>query len=187
MFCAQPSPAEQPVLLSHWDDAQGALEVLRVDRYLRIIQVNRQANPPLPDISQRAQEGTARQESLSVKLLVDPRVEALKHRFRLLLAACELGLPIQAIVADLLLDLVQNGDRIQCLFGLRRLDILGIKEFTACVGPTLRVRDPCLLRVMRIGAVAIALQYGTLRPLQAKRGLDMLRRPAGIAQDTFWD
>jgi len=71
---------------------------------------------------------------------------------------------------------------VQCLVGLRRLDIPGIKDFTARMSPTLRVRDPCLLRVMLIGAVAVALRDGAMRPLQAKRGLDVLGRPAGVVQ-----
>jgi hypothetical protein len=68
---------------------------------------------------------------------------------------------------------------VQCLVGLRRLDIPGIKDFTARMSPALRVRDPGLLRVMRIGAVAVALQDGAIRLLQAKRGFDVLCRPAG--------
>ena len=54
MFGAQLSPAEQPVLLSHRYDPQGALEMVRIDRYLRVIQVDRQADPALPDIRERA-------------------------------------------------------------------------------------------------------------------------------------
>lgn len=94
-----------------------------VDRYLRIIQIDRQPGPALTDIRQRTKEWAARQESLSVELLVDPRKKALEHGFRLFLATCELGLSSQAIDADLLLDLVESGDRVQCLVGLRRLDI----------------------------------------------------------------
>jgi hypothetical protein len=69
---AQLGPAEQPVLLTHWDNPQGAFEVIRVDRYLWIIQVDQQASPALTDVCQRAKGGTARQESLLVELAVDP-------------------------------------------------------------------------------------------------------------------
>lgn len=105
--------------------------MVRVDRYLRIIQVDRQADPSLTDIRQGTQEGTARQETLLVELRIDPRIEAIEDRFRLFLTARELGLSRQAIAADLLLDLVESGDCVQCLVGLRRLDIPGIKDFTA--------------------------------------------------------
>ncbi len=40
----------------------------------------------------------------------NPGEEALGYRFRLFLSACELGLPRQAIVANLLVNLVQSGD-----------------------------------------------------------------------------
>jgi hypothetical protein len=45
------------------------------------------------------------------------------------LAACELGLSRQTIVANLLLDLVESGDRVQCLVGLRRLDMRWSSNF----------------------------------------------------------
>ena len=118
-----------------------------------------------------------------LKLLVDPGEIALEDGFRLLLAACELGPPIQAIVADLLLDLVQSGDRIECLFGLRRLDILGIKDFTARVSPALRVCDSRPFCLVHIGVVAIALQDGAIRALQTQRGFDVLTRPTGVVQE----
>lgn len=89
----------------------------------------------------------------------------------------------QAIVANLPLDLLESGDRVQCLVSLHRLDIPGIEDFSARVRPALRVRDPRLLRVMHIGAVAIALQYCAIRALQTKRGLDVLCRPAGVVQE----
>jgi len=95
---SQLSPAEQPVLLTHRDHAQRTLKVVRVDRYLRVVQVDRQADSSLADIRQRTEEGTARQESLLVELLVDPGEEAFVDGFRLLLSASELGLPRQAIV-----------------------------------------------------------------------------------------
>lgn len=176
---AQLSPAEQPVLFAHRDDPQRAFAVVRVDRYLRIVQVDRQADPTLTDIRQRTEEGTARQEAALVELLVEPGEETLEDGFRLLLSASELGLPRHTIVANLLLDLVESGNRVQCLVGLRRLDIPSVKDFTACMSPALCVCDPRLLRVMLIGAVAVALQYGAIGPLQAKRGLDVLGRTAG--------
>jgi len=157
VFGAQLGPAEQPVLFTHRNDPQSTLEVVCVDRHLRVIQVDRQAHPALTDIPQRAKEGAARQESLFVELRVDPGKETFQGRFRLFLSARELGLARQPIVADLLLDLLKGGDRVQCLVGLRRLDIPGIKDLAACVCPALRVRDPGLLRVMRIGAVSVAL------------------------------
>ena len=104
-------------------------------------------------------------QSLFVELLVDPGEEALEHRFRLFLSACQLGLSRQAVVTNLLFDLVESGDRVQCLVGFRRLDIPGVKDFTAGVCPALRVRDPRILRVLRIGAVAVALQDGAIRSL----------------------
>lgn len=123
----QLGPAEQPVLFSHRDNPQGALEVICVDRYLGVVQVDRQADPAFSDICQRTEEGTTRQESLFVELLVDSGEEALEDRFRLFLSACELGLSRQAIVANLLLDLVQSADRVQCLVNLRWLDVPGVK------------------------------------------------------------
>lgn len=100
-----------------------------VDRYFCVIQVGRQANPAFPDICQRTEEGTARQESLLVEML-------------LFLSARELGLSRQAIVANLLLDLVESGYRVQCLVGLCRLDIPGIEDFSARVRPALSVLAP---------------------------------------------
>ena len=169
MFGAQLGPAEQPALLSHRGDPQGALKMVRIDRYVRVIQVNRQAGAALPDISQRAQEGAARQVSLRVERLVDPGEKALNDGFRLLLAAYELGLPIQPIVTDLLLDLVESSDRIQWLFGLRRLDIHGIKDLATRVCLAVHVRDPRILRVMLIGAIAIS---GAVNPTPGLANLE---------------
>lgn len=128
---AQLSPAEQPVLFSHWDHPQSAFEVVRVDRYLRVIQIDRQPDPALTDVRQRSEKGAARQSALFVTLRVDPGEEVLEHRFRLFLSACELGLPRQAIVANLLLDLVQSSNGVWCLIGLRWLDIPGVKDLAA--------------------------------------------------------
>jgi len=166
MSGAKLGPAEQAVLFTHRDDPQGALEVVRVDQYLRVIHVDRQADAAFTDIRERTEEGAARQESLFIELLVDPGEEALKDRFRLFLAACELCLSSQAIVVDPLFNLLEGCDRVQRLVDLRRLDIPGIKDLAACVCPTLHMRDSRLLRVMLISAVAIALQYGTAWPGQ---------------------
>lgn len=81
MLGAKFGPAEQPVLLTHRDHPQGALEMVRVDRYLRVLQVDRQADPALKDIRERSKEGTARQKAPVVELLVDPREEAVEYRF----------------------------------------------------------------------------------------------------------
>lgn len=99
-----------------------------------------------------------------IDLLVDPAKKAFEDRFRLLLPACELGLARQAIVAKLLLDLAQSSDCAQYLVRLRRLDIPGINYFTARVCPALCVHDPGLVRVMRTGAVVVALPNGANRP-----------------------
>lgn len=101
----------------------------------------------------------------------------------MLLSAHEIGVSRQIIVANLLFDLVETSDRMQCLVGLRRLDIPSIKDFTACVRPALRVCDPGLFRIMLIGAVAIALQDGAIWPLQAERGLDVLCRSARVIEE----
>lgn len=101
----------------------------------------------------------------------------------MLLPVCELGLSHQTIVAHLLLDLVESGDRMQGLVGLLRLDISGVKDFSTRVSPALCMRDSRLVRVLRIGAIAVALQYGPMRPVQAKHGLNVLGRPAGVVQE----
>ena len=90
-----------------------------------------------------------------------------------------LGLTLQAIVADLLLDLVQRGDRIECLIRVDRLDVASVVDFSARMCPALRVRDPRFLRIARVGTVAVALQYRSFRTRQAQRILDVLCRPTG--------
>jgi hypothetical protein len=72
---------------------------------------------------------------------------------------------------------------LQCLVGLRQLYILGVKDFTERVSPALCKHDPRLLRLLRIGAIAVALQYGLIRPVQAKRDLEVLGRAAGIVRE----
>jgi hypothetical protein len=69
-------------------------------------QVDRQADPAPANIRQRTKERTARKELPLVELLVDPSEGVFEDKFRLLLSACELGFSRQAIVANLLLDLV---------------------------------------------------------------------------------
>jgi hypothetical protein len=90
MLGAQLGPAEQPVLSAHWDYPQGALKVVCIDRYLRVVQIHRQADPALADICERTKEGAARKESLLVELLVDPGEEAFEDRFRLFLTTRDL-------------------------------------------------------------------------------------------------
>jgi hypothetical protein len=70
----------------------------------------------------------------------------------LFLSVYGLGLSCQAIVAGLLLDLIQSGDRMRRLVDFRRLDFSDIKDFSACMCPALRKRDSRLLRVMLTSA-----------------------------------
>jgi hypothetical protein len=52
VLVVQLSPVEQLVLFTHWDHPQGAFEVVRVDRYLRVTPIDGQPDPALTDIGQ---------------------------------------------------------------------------------------------------------------------------------------
>jgi hypothetical protein len=87
--------------------------VVGVDRYRRIIEVDRRANTAFADIRQRTKEWTTRQEALLVELFVNPVEETIDDRLGLFLPTCLLCLPRQTFVANLLLDLVKNCDRLE--------------------------------------------------------------------------
>jgi hypothetical protein len=93
MLDAQLSPTEQSIFFAHRNDPQGTLQMVCVNRYVRIVEVDGQSD-------------------------------------------------------------------------------------AARMRPALHVGDSSLLGVMRISAVAIALQYRAIRPRQAERILDVLCRPA---------
>ena len=142
---AQLSPAEQPVLLTHWVHPQGAFEVVRVDRYLRVIQIDGQPEPALTDIRQRSEKGAARQGALLVKLLIDPGEEAIEDRLGLFLLACALCLPRQIVVANPLLDLVQGGDRVERLIRVGGLDVSGVVSMNVDPGVGIGTATPSLM------------------------------------------
>lgn len=81
MPSTQRSPAEQPVLFARRDHPQGALEAVRVNQCVRVIQVYRQADPALTDVREPSKQGAARQESVLVDLPVDPHKGAFEDRF----------------------------------------------------------------------------------------------------------
>jgi hypothetical protein len=72
MSGAEFGPGEQPIAASHGDDPQGTLQMIRIDRHIRIVKVDFQPGSPFPDVGQRRQEGAARQEAIRLELFVDP-------------------------------------------------------------------------------------------------------------------
>lgn len=86
-----------------------------IDRHIRVVQVDAQTDAPLADICQSTEEGTAQQELLFVKLLVEPGEEIIEDRLGLFLPACVFGLSREAVVANRPLDLVQGDDRVERL------------------------------------------------------------------------
>lgn len=65
---AEFGPTEVPVFSPHRNRAQPALQVVRVDRHVRIAQEDLKPEPPFSHVLQRLRERIARQQSLSLAL-----------------------------------------------------------------------------------------------------------------------
>ena len=116
-------------------------------------------------------------------MIIDPSEETIDDRLGLFLPAPTLCQPCQSVVANGRLDLVQRGDRVEGLVGVRGFDISCIKDLAARVRPALGVRDARLLCILNVGAVAVTLQYRTVRPRQTQRMVDVLGRTARVIQE----
>ena len=59
MLRAKFGPTRQPVFAAHRNHPQGALQMVGVDRHIRVVQIDLESRPPLANVGQRRDEGTA--------------------------------------------------------------------------------------------------------------------------------
>ena len=72
VFGADFGPAEIPIFPAHWNDAQGALQMVCVGWYIGIVEEHFESGAPLACIGHRLGQWTAGQESLMVELNTNP-------------------------------------------------------------------------------------------------------------------
>lgn len=135
MAGAQFGPAEQPVLAPHRNGPQAALQMVGVDRNVRIAQEQFQPGTAFARIGQRLGEGIAGQKALAFELLIDPLEQGLDSRFAVTQSMQALVLPAQALIADVLLDGIQFGNRGQRVSGRFRVGLLCLEELAPGVRP----------------------------------------------------
>lgn len=81
MLGAQFGPTEHPVFSAQRNDPQRPFQVVRVDRDIGVLQIDRQAGASLADVGKRLREGAAWQETLRLEVVVDPFEEAFGYGF----------------------------------------------------------------------------------------------------------
>jgi hypothetical protein len=103
---AKLGPCEHPILFTHGNRAQCALQVISVDGHIRVVQVHLESVAPLARIRQCRGQRAARQESLALKLLVDPAEETIDQRLGLGQAHRTFGGASELLFANLRFDRV---------------------------------------------------------------------------------
>ena len=59
MLRAKFGPTEQPISAAHRNHPQGALQMVGVDRHIRVVQIDLKSRAPLANVGQRRDERTA--------------------------------------------------------------------------------------------------------------------------------
>ena len=132
--CLAPTSVQQksqflrPVGIAHRNRAQGALDVVGVDGHLGVVEKNAQPRPTLAHVGQRLGQRIARQQAQLLELLVDPVEELVDQRLAVHQPVNSLGLSVELALSDLLLDLVQRRDLLECLACGLRLGIFGFED-----------------------------------------------------------
>lgn len=128
---AEFGPTKKPRFSAHGDDTQRALDMVRVDRYVRVGEEYFQAHAPLSHVVECWDERTARREALSLELPLDPLEKHLDPRFAV-------GQPVQLLVlarevalADLCFDAIDRLDLLEGLGDPRGVGFLGFEEGAA--------------------------------------------------------
>ncbi len=104
VFGAQLGPAEEPRFSAHGNNAQRALEMVGVDRDIRIGDEHLEAQPAGFGIDQRLDERMSGREPLAFELALDPVEEDLELGFAVGEPMELFGLSGQVLIADVLLD-----------------------------------------------------------------------------------
>ena len=78
---AEFGPTEEPGLSTHRYNAQRPLQVIRVNRHIRIAEEDFEADTPLAHIIQRLDKRVRGREALALQLSIDPFEEQLDQRF----------------------------------------------------------------------------------------------------------
>lgn len=81
MLGAELRPTEIPVLAAHRYRSERALEVVRIDRNIRVLQEDLQTQATLAHVIERLRERIARRELLTLELLMDPLEECIDFGF----------------------------------------------------------------------------------------------------------
>lgn len=130
---AELSPAEVPVLAAHGDRPQRPLEVIRVERHVRVGQEHLQPHSPLACVVERLDERRCRPQPVFLEPPLHPGEKRLHMRLAVRQAMQPLGLASKLMVADVVLDVIKSGDAQQPIPYALWLGGLGLKQLSACV------------------------------------------------------
>jgi hypothetical protein len=110
LFGTQIGPAEQPRLSAHGNNTQRALEVVGVDRNIRIGDEHLKAEPASFGIDQRLDERMSGREALTFERAFHPVEEDFELGFAVREPIELFSLPGEAFVADFLVDGIERLD-----------------------------------------------------------------------------
>lgn len=135
------------IIPAHGNYTQRALEVVRVDRYARIIQEDLELQTAVPDVLERPGEGRGRGEPVLLEPLVHPREERLHVRLAVREPMHSLDLAGELLLPDLLLYGVDRGDAPQPLAHCPGVGRFGLEQLSPGMAPALCVDETELLGV----------------------------------------
>jgi hypothetical protein len=122
------SPTEIPVLPPHRNRAQRALQMVRVDRHVRVSEEYLQAQAALAHVVQRLDEWTARQQPLPLELAIDPVEKRIDPRLAVRQSMQALALGGELAFANLLLDRIERPDLLERFADPLRIGRLSVEE-----------------------------------------------------------
>jgi hypothetical protein len=148
--------------------------MVRVDGHLGVIQKNAQSRTALAHVGQRLRQRMAWQQTQLFELLVHPVEEFVYPRLAVRYSLQPLGLALELVLSNVILDLVQRRDLRERLAGGLGLRVLGLEDAAPGVGPALGVGDADLLGIGHIGPIPVGQQHRARCELGAQGPLHML-------------
>lgn len=115
---------------THRHRADLTLEMIGVDRHVRVLQEHAESGFSLESVIGGLGEGARRQQEVLFVGLCQPDEEGIHHRLAVRAAILELLLAVQATLSDRGLMRVERPDLLDCLRGQRRLHLFRIDKIS---------------------------------------------------------
>ena len=160
MFGTEFGPAEVPVFTAHRNNAQGSLQMVGVDRHIRIGEKNLEPNASFARVVQGFDKRVRRRKILTLKLPIDPLEEQLHERFNMGQSVELFRLADELAIADLIFNGVHSLDLLQGLGGARGLRGQRLEEASPRMAPAQGMKDAGLLGVLLVCGIAVGHKNG---------------------------